>query len=589
MQRALVLFPTTSGRRWLSFTKPSQVLTAQTLAEVPNVVRAAQKARDDGMWAVLMLAYDAAPAFDAALVAHRHADVPLAHVGIFEAPTPVGGPIPGPHEVGEWEPSQDEDAHAAAVGRVREHLANGDSYQVNLTTRFRAPFSGSAEGLFARLSRAQGAAHAAYIELDGFSVCSASPELLFRQDADGRVVCRPMKGTARRGVDGDADGAAVAQLRSSPKERAENTMIVDMVRNDLGRIAEVGTVEVPSLHAVEHYPTVHQMTSRVQARSDASLWEILCALFPGASVTGAPKVRTSQIIADLEPDARGIYCGSLGVLSPDGVTEFNLAIRTVWVDHHNGTAEYGVGGGIVWDSVAGPEWQEIHAKAAVLTTAEAPYKLLETMRWDPSVGIVGLEEHLARLVRSAAFLSFSVDPDHVRQQLAAALADDGAQRRDGAQRVRMLVDAHGAVHVETAPVQAAPANTRDAAPVWQVPVAAQPLRSEDVFLQHKTTERFVYDRIRAAHAGSPDVVLWNEDGLLTETTIGNLVLDLHGQLVTPALAAGLLAGTQRQRLLDLGEIAPAILRVEDLQRADSVWMVNAVRGWVQLEIVPSAS
>jgi para-aminobenzoate synthetase / 4-amino-4-deoxychorismate lyase len=548
VRRALVSLPTPHGRRWSSFDDPVAVH-----------------------------------------VAHRHDRAPLAVAGVFAGPRPVAGPRPGRPRTGPWRASWDEAGHARAVQAVRAHIAAGEVYQANLTFRVRARFSGDPEHLFAALVRGQGPAHAVFVDLGDRAICSASPELLLARRGD-EVRTRPMKGTARRGGD---DGAEVATLRSSAKERAENTMIVDVARNDLGRVARVGSVRVERLHAVEHYPTVHQLTSSVRADTDADLVEVLGAVFPAASITGAPKVRATQVIAELEDSPRGVYCGTVGVLAPGRRWELNVAIRTAWVDRALDLVEYGVGGGIVWDSVPASEWAEARAKAAVLDGDGPGYELLETLRWEDGAGLLGRRRHRDRLLRSAGLLGFdldaagadaALDAAETEARAAACSAGRATDRPRSAVRVRLLVAGSGRARVETAP--APPAGTRAVpAATWRAALAPEPVRADDVFLAAKTTHRVVYEQARAAVAGADEVVLWNEEGRLTETTVGNLVLLLDGRLVTPRLGAGLLAGTARAALLEAGEVVEDELTAADLRRADGVWAVNALRGWVRLEPV----
>jgi para-aminobenzoate synthetase/4-amino-4-deoxychorismate lyase len=568
LEQAIVRFPVHGERRWLHFRHPRRTIVAGCLDEVVCALADAQAAARGGQWVAGFVAYDAAPAFDPALVALRHPGVPLLCLGVFDAPQAGGAPPAAPWALSRWCWSRDRAAHEAAMRRIRDHLAAGEIYQVNWTLRLRSRFDGDPLGLFAALERAQPCAHAAFLRLDGAAVCSASPELFLRLDR-GRVESRPMKGTRPRGVDARADRELRDELTRSGKERAENTMIVDMVRSDLGRIARTGTLRVPRMLEVESYPTVHQMTSTVTAQTAASLPELFRAAFPAASITGAPKVRCSALIAALEAEPRGLYTGAIGVISPDGAAEFSVAIRTVWLDLAAGTAEYGVGGGVVWDSTAAGEWAELRAKTRIVERARAPFRLLETMAWVPGEGIARLARHVDRLTASAAHFGFALDVAALHSRLCGlAFA--------GPVRLRLLVDEAGNLELEALPMPAA------AAGPWQVPVDREPVDAADEFLQHKTTRRERYDAARARFPDAPDVILWNEAGELTETTIGNLVLELDGSLLTPARRCGLLAGTLRAELLAAGTLREATLRLPDLGRASRVWMINAVRGWTPI-------
>ena len=580
VQRAVLQFPLDGERTWLSFDSPRRTIVADQLDEVPAAMEAAELAAADGSWVVGMVSYDAGPAFDGAVRAARLPRCPLVSFGVFDAPRPGGGgpdgrpTATGGYHVGPWTPNRSRPAYLTSIRTVRELIAAGETYQVNYTIRLRSPFSGDPLGMFGDLIRAQQADHGAYLDLGDRAVCSASPELFVRREGR-RLTSRPMKGTIGRHQDPEFDRLAAAHLARSEKDLAENTMIVDMVRNDLGRIAECGTVRVPALHTVESYPTLHTMTSTVVADSDAGLAEVFGALFPAASITGAPKVCTSEIIEALEGDGRGIYTGAIGAISPNGTMEFNIAIRTVWIDREFGTAEYGVGGGIVWDSNPDEEWTEVEHKSRVLGRARSDFRLLETMAWTPEGGVALRKRHMDRMAASAYHFGFEFDAEAVDELL------DGVNA-DGPRRLRLLGAPDGGVELQVAE---APEPTTAA---WDVPIDVEPVPSGHEFLFHKTTVREVYDNARHRFPDAPDVLLWNERGELTETTTGNLVVELDGELVTPPVLCGLLPGTQRAELLDTGEVVERVVRREDLARVDAAWMVNSVRGWVPIEVDSAA-
>ena len=366
VQNALIQYPIDGSRHWLSFENPVFTIVAENLRDVPQAICDAQTAAEDGYWVVGMISYDAGPAFDDAIRSSRIRRVPLVSFGAFTSPNISSAPKEsGGYDVGPWVPNRSHSAYLTTIRTIRQLIAAGETYQVNHTIRLRSDFSGDPRGLFGDLIRAQQPNHAAFLDLGDRAVCSSSPELFFSRNKN-QFTCRPMKGTIGRHPDPVWDELASSHLSRSEKDLAENTMIVDMVRNDLSRIAEPGSVKVPFLHTVESYPTVHTLTSTVTAESTAKFPEILKALFPAASITGAPKVRTTEIIEALEGDGRGIYTGSIGALAPDGTMEFNIAIRTIWIDKERGRAEYGVGGGIVWDSDPNEEWREVEQKSRVL-------------------------------------------------------------------------------------------------------------------------------------------------------------------------------------------------------------------------------
>jgi para-aminobenzoate synthetase/4-amino-4-deoxychorismate lyase len=427
--------------------------------------------------------------------------------------------------------------------------------------------------LFHRLQQSQQSENSAYIDIGDFAVCSSSPELFFEID-DDLIRMRPMKGTARRGLWFADDERCVRELRESQKNRAENVMIVDMVRNDLGRIAEPGSVHVTRLFDVERYPTLLQMTSTVEARTTAPFSAVMQALFPCSSITGAPKVRTMQIIRELEDSPRGIYTGSIGYWLPGRKARFNVAIRTAVVDRIKNCVSYGAGGGIVWDSVDSQELDECLVKAEVLNAESEDFDVLETLRWSVQDGFILLERHLRRAADSALYFGFKFNEQLVRAELEQAVCGIDS----GERLVRMLLSRSGKVTVESMPLVL---DER----VRRVGAAVASCNSGDCFLYHKTTKRAVYEKAKAALPDCDDVLLMNERGEITESTIANVVIDIDGGRITPPLSSGLLAGTLRAELLESGGIQEGIVTLEMLHRADSVSLINSVRGWMPVEIV----
>jgi para-aminobenzoate synthetase/4-amino-4-deoxychorismate lyase len=561
------------------FPRASRVLVASTPDDVVPVLAEVERATDAGCWAFGYLAYEAAAGLDPGLtVAARPADdaLPLAVFGLTDRPLDVP-PVAPPagreeaHAVGPWRRSWTEDGHREAVERVREHIAAGDTYQLNLTVRMRAEVAGDLERLYADLACAQRGSYAAYLDLGRHAVLSASPELFFRWTGE-ELVTRPMKGTARRGRTPADDERARAQLLGSAKERAENLMIVDLLRNDLGRVAEVGSVRVPALFTAERYETVWQLTSDVTARPrpGTGLVDVFRTLFPSGSVTGAPKRRSMELITELEPEPRGVYCGAIGWVAPRGHTEravFNVAIRTVTVDRATGTAVYGTGGGITWSSEPAAEHAELLAKAAVLDQRPEEFALLETMAHCPDGGLRDLDRHLARLAGSAAWFGFPFDEDATRQRLRTAVPPE----TEG--RVRLLLHRDGRMDVELHPLPP-PAQ----GPV-RLAVDAEPVDADSVWLRHKTTRRSVYTQRADRHPDADDVVLTNATGHVTETTIANLAVRLEGRWWTPPLSAGCLPGVARGRLIDEGRLQERDLTPTDLRRAEALAVVNSLRGW----------
>jgi para-aminobenzoate synthetase/4-amino-4-deoxychorismate lyase len=495
---------------------------------------------------------------------------------------PVETELPDPnyaaYTLADPEPCISRAEYDQAIGRVKRYIESGDTYQVNYTLRLHAAFHGDPWHLFLGMVRAQSPGYAAYVDTGRYAICSASPELFFRLESDF-LTCKPMKGTVHRGLTLDEDRALSSWLQNSEKNRAENLMIVDMIRNDLGRIADFGSVRVPVMFEVERHPTLWQMTSTVTARCSRPLTEIMTALFPCASITGAPKIRTSEIIAELESVPRGIYTGSIGFMAPDGGAQFSVAIRTAVVDCSIGQVEYGSGGGIVWDSASKDEYTEALLKARVLTEQRPVFSLLETIRWSREDSYFLLEYHLRRLAASAEYFGYSVDMSRIRQRLLDQSAEFGCEP----QRVRLLVARDGAIEIQSDRL-----NERESDRPLRIALAREPVNSAEVFLYHKTTNRLIYENARNSRPECDDVLLWNEKDELTESCIANVVVEIDGDLYTPPVDCGLLPGTFRAWLLDQGKIEERRLKIGDLSRCSKIHLINSVRKWEEAALIPDS-
>ncbi len=564
------LFRDAAGEVWLRFSGPVRVICATALeAVVPALNEVERAAEKEGLCAAGFVSYEASPAFDSALRVRAGDDFPLLWFCLFrgmEKIEELAEAKEGKDIGSRWKPELPEANYLHAIEAIREQIRLGNTYQVNFTYRQRARAPSDPWPLFLRMVAAQGPGHAAFLDTGRWCICSASPELFFRREGT-RLESRPMKGTARRGRTTAEDGERASSLGSSPKERAENIMIVDMVRNDLGRVAEIGSVKVPSLCRLEKYPTIWQMTSTVTAQSNRRLAEIFSALFPPASITGAPKPSTMRIIAELEPSPRRVYTGALGFLLP-GRSQFNVAIRTVLVDRRNNAAEYGTGGGITWDSKPRDEFDECLAKAQVLRRSSPPFLLLETFRWERGAGYLLLEEHLSRLIESAAYFGYKVDERQARR----ALRDLAGAFGKGPRRVRLTTGPKGEIALSHA------ALGPPSSGVARVAFAPRPVDPSSPMLFHKTTDRRVYEEAFAARPGFHDVLLYNGRGEVTESTIANVAVESGGRLWTPPLECGLLPGTLRARMLSDGRLEERAMTIEEVSSAQSVFLLNSVRG-----------
>lgn len=623
MPRLQFDFPPTVQTGPTVYTDPVGVVRADTLDTVTAALETVREAVRDGLHAAGFLAYEAAPAFDPAMQVRGQGDLPLLWFGLFRGAT--GSASAGRHGgrdreadesptplVADWELEMSRAAHAAAVRRIHDAIAEGRTYQVNLTTRLRGRFEGEPEALYQRLRRAQGPGYHALLDLGAHAIVSASPELFFR--TRGRTITtRPMKGTRPRGRWPEEDRRLADELAASPKDRAENLMIVDLLRNDLGRICVPGGVHVPALWEVERYRTVWQMTSSVtgRLRDDVGLVELFRALFPCGSVTGAPKISTMEVIAGLERSPRDVYCGAIGWIRPGGDCMFSVPIRTAWIDREAGRVTYGTGGGVVWDSTPQAEYDELVAKAAVARSSWPRFRLLETLALHHGRA-VRLDRHLQRMAASAERFDMPFPGATIRQ------AVDRAARThpDGRARLRITLGPDGDVVVESGPLGpvgagvpagAAPAgagcgpargSATDATSVARrravepeprvVALGASPVDSGNLFLYHKTTHRAIYDRQLAAAPDAFDVLLWNERAEVTEFCRGNVVVELDGRLLTPPRDAGLLVGCLRGELIEAGRITEATVTLDDLDRAARLWFINSARGWIPVRLRPPA-
>ncbi len=558
---------------WLKFAQPRRVIVTEKLAEVRESLEEVERLVEENGWtAAGFIGYDAAPAFDPAMKVIPSNNFPLLWFGLYDTFQTVEaleefGDLPPLN----WEPDTERDAYNTAIQTIKERIAQGKTYQVNYTMRLRADFELDPWTLFRHLAQNQNK-HAAFLDIGDWAICSASHELFF--DLDGEIITGcPMKGTVRRGRTTSEDKIQADWLRASPKNRAENVMIVDMIRNDIGRIAEVGSIHVPELFTIEKYPTLFQMTSTVQGKTRASVSKIFSALFPCASITGAPKVSTMNIIADLEASPRKVYCGSIGYIAPNRKARFNVAIRTALVDKKHGKAEYGVGGGIVWDSTSADEYGEALLKARVLTDPpQKEFSLFETLLWTPESGYFLLDRHLARMLDSADYFGFQTAES---EDKVGKVLSDLVIAADSPKRVKLLMNSKGELSGETKDFQ--PSDK-----VFKVRLANEPVNSNDQFLFHKTTNRNVYEK--AVIAGLDEILLFNENEELTEFTIGNLVVKINGELFTPPVECGLLAGTFRAELIASGEVKERVLLKQDMAEFEAVFLINSLRKWVKVDI-----
>ncbi|MDF1614479.1 aminodeoxychorismate synthase component I [Desulfurivibrio dismutans] len=625
---------TVENRRSLLFIRPLKRLTLEPGTTAADFLAAMEAELQQGHFLAGWFAYEFSYLLEPKLrrlLPSSHP--PLAELGVFAAPMTYD------HEKGEWldgrnpaaalqknppaannaqvsPPSQSDPGLATHklrlnvsgeeyrhnVRRIKEYIAAGDTYQVNYTLKQQLPCRGSAAALYCALRRNQRVSYAALLKLNGRHILSLSPELFLRREGN-RCTVRPMKGTSRRGLTPADDARRAAELPADPKNRSENVMIVDLLRNDLGRICLPGTVETLDLFTLESYETLHQMTSTIRGelRRETGLTEIFRALFPCGSVTGAPKLRTMEIIHKLEQAPRGVYTGAIGFISPKREMVLNVPIRTVTLEQ--GVAEMGIGSGVVYDSDPEQEWRECKLKGNFLSRPTPPFVLIETILWQPGVGYRMLELHLTRLLASATRLAFAAAPEEIRRLLTARDAAFTAAAMD-AQRVRLTLAKDGTLELSYTPFSGHPCfnwppaavdqgktapTSRDVEqPLPTVVIAPIAIDPDQPLLYHKTSRREVYDRERekALAAGHREVLFINTRGELTEGAVSNLFVRRQSRLLTPPVSAGLLDGVLRRHLLDQPQpkLHEETLRPADLQAAEAIFIGNSLRGLTQVRL-----
>jgi len=559
------------ANEWFKFKDPLQIFQTFSIKEVISILKTIDNEVRGNIYAAGFISYEAAPAFDPALKAKDLSSFPLCWFGLYNKVSIIN---PSEYkrkkyEIGNWISSIDKGKYHQDIKQIKEYIAGGYTYQVNYTYRLTSKIYGDPFSFFLELVDKQKTNYAAYIDIGDFIICSVSPELFFKLDGDS-IISRPMKGTATRGRYIDEDIEKANRLHLSIKNRAENTMIVDMIRNDLGRISDTGSVQVESLYDIEKYQTVLQMTSSVRARTTASISRIFTAMFPCASITGAPKYQTTKIISEIEATPRKVYTGCIGFIMPGRKAQFNVAIRTVLIDRILSQAEYGVGGGIVWESDEREEYEESRIKFKVLTEKKLQFNLLETILWTPQHGYFLLDYHLRRLKDSAKYFSFSFNEDHIEQKLDA-ISDHFS---DKPHKIRLLLAKDGNITTTSGVFQ----NSSPTDPV-KLTFSKIHVDSSDPMLYHKTTNRQMYERAKKIHRDCDDVIFMNECKEITETCIYNIVLKMNRQYITPPVSCGLLPGTFRAWLLDKKEIKEKAIKLREFKNCDEIFVINSLRKW----------
>ncbi|WP_421782856.1 aminodeoxychorismate synthase component I [Kiloniella litopenaei] len=595
-QPFVLLDDTLSGKGSILFINPGKIISCENPQELKTAFSLMDRERDAGKHLAGFLSYELGYLLEdkltSLLPSETDRNVPLLWFGSFdeaitlspaEAHKFLARQRSGDYNLANLKPSMDEQSYCAAIHKVQDYIAAGDTYQVNYTFKHHFDISGDPIALFQELRQRQNVSNGAYIETGQHTILSLSPEIfLSTQGTEART--RPMKGTVQRGKSPTEDNENKVWLTKDEKSRAENLMIVDLLRNDMGRVCEVGSVKVTELFTVETYRSLHQMTSNIigKLRSEINPVDLIKQLFPCGSITGAPKVRTMEIISELEEQPRGVYTGSIGHIAPNGDTRFNVAIRTLMVDR-NGKGEMGIGSGIVYDSSPEAEYQECLLKGQFLSGNLAGYAkplfdLIETLRWEEGTGYFLLEEHLERLENSAGFFAYPFDRESVCSALQNIELED-------TQRVRLLLHKDGATTVTATPME-----QPDPQKSIGFVVSDKTVDSSDIFFYHKTTRREFYEDELAEQSkstGCTEVLFTNEQGEVTEGARTNVFIEIEGKLLTPPISSGVLNGTFRTHLLKTGykDLTEAVLTLDDLKRADAIFFGNSVRNLMPAQLI----
>ena len=578
-----------SLKEWLLFQDPIRVYQAHHQEEViPFLKEVEQRVLQKGFYSAGFISFEASPAFDPALPAKKTKDFPLLWLGVYPAgPTHFKTPYEETGYLMSLRPSVSKSSYQRSVKKIQKYIQSGDIYQANHTFHLRGKLKACTSKMDAGTHEAtghgigEGSQHhfppaglmesfcvypySAMIFTKDWNIYSASPELFFQKEK-AHVVSKPMKGTHRRGLWFDQDQRFAHELRTSEKQRAENLMIVDMVRNDLGKIAGWGTVKVDHLFQLERYPHQWQMTSQVSCLTRAGVTDIFQAMFPAASITGAPKKRAMEIIQMTEERPRRVYTGSIGFITPHGQAQFNVAIRTLLVDKKRQTAEYGTGSGIVWDSQNEEEWEECLNKTRVIVKNRPSFSLLETLLWEPQKGFFLLKAHLRRLLNSARYFLMTASSRDILEALQSAMKNVNTPSK-----VRLRLSMRGGVQITHTPLS-------HLRPIHTVVLAKEGVHSENPLLYHKTTQRSVYEKAIAGAGEGDEVILWNEREEVTEATRANLAVSIDGVLFTPPVSCGLLPGTYRSHLIKKGHLRERVITKKELwEHRDEIYLFNSVR------------
>lgn len=582
---------THQGMTWI-FTQPLRIIMAQSAEEILPALHQAETFLDGGYYVAGYLAYDAGFYLEESIQSRHDCQIPLLWMGVYATAASIK------YDEADWQlstqpeklsPSElncSDSDYLECIHKIKKYIAAGDVYQVNYTCKLKFQSPTSAWILFKRLRHSHPVCHSAYLDMGDHQILSLSPELFLRKQGN-KLQTRPMKGTLSRGKSVAEDNQKAQFLREDAKNRAENLMIVDLMRNDLGRLCPYGKVSVPSLFKIEKYPTVFQMTSLVEGElyPKLPLTEVMRATFPPGSVTGAPKIRAMQIIDELEKESRGIYCGTMGFFKPDGDFLLNVAIRTIL--QTGSQCELGVGSGIISDSMAESELKETLLKGSFIHTPKLhSFQLLETLGFQGGQGYLFLEEHLDRMIQSADYFGWKLIKADIRESLnQLAQRELSFHSNSFSCKIRLLVSSLGKMTLSWAPLEDKPS---EPVKLWLSENHQDP---EDIFLYHKTTHRWTYDQElrRARERGYYEVIYQNLRGKLSEGSFTNLFFKVDGEWITPPVSSGLLPGIGRQNAIQQGKVSEKLITLQDLQRVQAIEIINSVRGRIPVSLINSSA
>lgn len=578
LEKDFVLFKK-NNHEWYLFKDPVEIVTGNNISKIKSQLEYIESKTKEGFYAAGFLSYEASKAFENRFCVKQNNTSPDIWFGLYKERKVVkhtdlfnGKKYPVKLK---WKLPLSKEEYSNGINYTKDRIKNGDIYQLNYTFVMNSDFNlkdlssfDIFESCFAELD----SSYLAFINTKDFSVLSGSPELFFLFK-DNQLVSKPMKGTASRGRFNLEDDLNIKDLYHSEKNRAENVMIVDMIRNDMGKIAKTSSIEVTKLFEIEKYSKVLQMTSTIKSYTDKSVLDIFQAMFPCASITGAPKIRAMECINCAEKSARGIYTGSIGFITPAQDALFNVAIRTLYINKNTKKAYFGTGGGIVWDSQTQSEYLECMDKALIISDPDPDFCLLETMLYTPDKGFYLKNLHIKRILRSAKYFNFDLNEDELNKVL-------NGFKKSCCSRVRLTLDKRGKITLEHTQIADRGFNKTK----WRVCIHKGNVNSKDRFLYHKTTNRQVYTDALNANPGFDDVILKNEKNEITESCFGNIIIKKKNEYLTPYYNSGLLNGTMREFLLQRKKVKEAVISESDLYEADKIFIINSVRGFIKLKL-----